>query len=203
MSDRENAADRAEAAAIRRRWITLGEIVAVAGLLLSAVALWMNWSDRQADQHERQVEKASESKARAMVLLTGTPRDGGKRLVLGDATHALQGVEIVFPSTLGIAPVSASVDPAIAAGPLAGPILTLTANGPDEREGRLPVLITANYWDADVHQSDTALYDIVWQREGMLFSGHALRLKGLVLVSRKGATKAALDARWAKIAPKP
>lgn len=193
--------DRAEAAAIRRRWITLGEFVAVAGLLLSAMALWMSWSDRQADLHERRAEKASESKAHAMVMLTGTPRDAGKRLALADAAHALQGVEIVFPGALGLAPVSASIDPAIVAGPLAGPILTMTANGPDEREGRLPVLITASYWDGDTRQSDTALYDVVWQREGKFFSGHTLRLKGLILVSRKGATKAALDARWAKVAP--
>ncbi|HEX8061853.1 MAG TPA: hypothetical protein VF535_01415 [Allosphingosinicella sp.] len=38
--DRQSQAERREAAAIRRRWITLGEILAVIGVLISALALW-------------------------------------------------------------------------------------------------------------------------------------------------------------------
>ena len=40
MSDPiETAEERREAAAIRRRWITLGEVLAVIGILISALAL--------------------------------------------------------------------------------------------------------------------------------------------------------------------
>ena len=45
----------AEAAAIRRRWITLGKIVAVAGLIISALALYLSYADRRADEAERMV----------------------------------------------------------------------------------------------------------------------------------------------------
>ena len=48
MSD--TPSERAEAAATRRRWITLAEVVAVAGVLIGALTLYTNWSDRRADE---------------------------------------------------------------------------------------------------------------------------------------------------------
>ena len=78
----ETPAEKAEAAAIRRRWITLGEIVAVAGLIISALALYLSYADRRADEAERQREKASEEKVRSVVLLTAEPADGGRKLAL-------------------------------------------------------------------------------------------------------------------------
>ena len=44
----ETPAERAEKAAIRRRWISLAEWVGIAALLVSAAGLWMSWSDRTA-----------------------------------------------------------------------------------------------------------------------------------------------------------
>ena len=36
----------AEAAAIRRRWITLGEVLAVAAVLISALTFWNSYQER-------------------------------------------------------------------------------------------------------------------------------------------------------------
>jgi len=60
----DTPAEKAEAAAIRRRWVTLGEFVAVAGLIISALALWSSYTDRRADQAEKQIEKAENARAR-------------------------------------------------------------------------------------------------------------------------------------------
>ena len=51
--ERQTPEERKEAAAIRRRWITLGEILAVVGVLISGLALWNSWSERSSAEKER------------------------------------------------------------------------------------------------------------------------------------------------------
>ena len=41
---------KAEAAAARRRWLTLAEIVAIAGVVIAGLTLWNNWQGREAEQ---------------------------------------------------------------------------------------------------------------------------------------------------------
>jgi predicted negative regulator of RcsB-dependent stress response len=50
MSERQTPEEKREAAAIRRRWITLGEILAVIAVLISGLTLWNSYSDRSADE---------------------------------------------------------------------------------------------------------------------------------------------------------
>ena len=197
----QTPAERAEAAAIRRRWITLGEVVAVAGLIISALALYLSYAERRADEAERQHDKATEAKARAAVLLTATPVDGGRRLLLKDAAHPVQSVTVHFPGALGIASQTSTLTPEIDARWIAAKLIALTAKGPDDATGRVPVLIEADYWDGDTRVHDRAIYDIVWQSHGRLIEGRALRLMGLMLHQRRGASQAAVDARWADVGP--
>ena len=202
MSDPPTPSERAEAAAIRRRWITLGEIVAVAGLIISALALYFSYADRRADEAERRREKASEEKVRSAILLTATPTDGGRKLKLGDPNHSVQSITIAFPTASGIGAQTSSVTPEIDSRWFAAKLLALTDKGPDDATGKLPVLITADYWDGDTQRHDAAIYDIVWESHGRLIEGRALRLKGLLLHQRKGATQSAIDARWTAIGPR-
>ncbi len=81
-------------------------------------------------------------------------------------------------------------------------MLKLTDGGPDNREGRLPVLITAEWWDGDKQLSDTSLYDIVWRTKGRTLLGRELTLEGVTLKRRmKGDGPAQLDAAWARAKP--
>ena len=202
QSAAQQAVDRAEAAATRRRWVTLAEVVGVAGLIIAALSLWMSWSDRRADEQEKQAEKASESKARTLVLLTATPEHGGARLALKDEAHPIQSIDVRFPTALGVSAQTSVLEPHIQADWFADAILKATDNGPDAREGRLPVLITSSYWDADKQRSDSAIYDVVWQTEGRVLRGRALRLKGVILRERTSQA-ARLEALWAREKPKP
>jgi hypothetical protein len=200
MSNEGSASDKAEAAAIRRRWITLAEIVAIAGLVISGGSLWMSWSDRRTDAQEKQIEKASENKARTLVLLTGTPERGGERLALKDAAHPVQSIDVRFPTTLGVPPQASALEPRIEANWFSSAILAATDKGPHSQQGRLPVLITSSYWDADQQRRDSAIYDIVWVSKGGWPLGRKLRLSGLMLRERTAAA-ARLDALWAREKP--
>jgi len=201
----ERAEAKAEAAATRRRWLTLAEVVAIAGVIIAGLTLWNNWQGREADQAARRAQQASEAStahASALVTLHATSRDDGARLVLTDPAHTIQSIEVRFPSTLGVSPQTSTLDPAIEADWFEDALMKAIADGPADQHGRLPVLITADYWDGGEHRSDSAIYDIVWETHGRLLRGRALRLKGIVLERRHGATQAAVDARWAKVKPK-
>ena len=54
----------------RRRWVTFGEIIAVAALIISALGLWITWQSTQNDQPTRVVEQkrqiVSKAESRAM-----------------------------------------------------------------------------------------------------------------------------------------
>ena len=201
----ERAEARAEAAATRRRWLTLAEVVAIAGVVIAGLTLWNNWQGREADQAARLSQQASEANAAhtsALVTFTAKPQDDGARLALADAAHTIQSIEVRFPRALGVAPQSSTLDPTIEANWFEDALLKAIGKGPAAQHGRLPVLITADYWDGGEHRTDTALYDIIWQTHGRFLRGRALELKGIVLERRHGATQAAVDARWAKVKPK-
>lgn len=196
----EQAVAKAEAAATRRRWITLGEIVAVAAVVISGLTFWNSWSERQDAAAERQAERAAESKEKAAssaVLLTGSVEDDGAMLTLSDPAHRIQQIEVRFPKALGVGPQTSVLEPQIQAVWIAAPMLKLTDGGADRREGRLPVAITASYWDADVQRASTAIYDLVWRTEPRTLQGRTLKLRGVILRERvKGDGQARIDGMW-------
>lgn len=199
----ETPAERAEAQAIRRRWITLGEGVAVAAVIISGLTFWLNYSDKRSAEAEKQAEKASETAAATRVTLKGSPASDGRMLRLSDSNAAIQEISVRFPAALGISAKESAVEPGIEAGWFDSSLLAMTDGGVDERTGKLPVLITASWWDGDSRHSDTALYDVVWRTKGRMLQGRTLTLRGITLRQRvKGDGKAELEAAWAKEKPR-
>ncbi|MEG3090045.1 hypothetical protein [Sphingomonas sp. PB1R3] len=190
----DDAADRAKS---RRRLLTLAEFVAVAGLLVAALTLYLNWSQRRSDAADRASAASAQRNERARLDLTATVESDGRRLALRDPNHDLQDVTIDFPTKSGIARQTPVGDPVIEAEPISGPMLALTDGQADTKEGRLPVLITTRYWDGDTARTVTGLYDVIWSTHGRLLRGRTLRLEGLRLTDRVG-TKAKLDAAWTR-----
>lgn len=188
-------------AATRRRWVTLAEVVAVAGVIIGALTLWNSWSDRRADEQSKVAEQSAAARVEARVDLIATPRDGGRALLLKDKRHDLQDVTVTFPKPLGVAAQHPVADPVIdTRDGLGEALLKLTDGGADDRAGRLPVLITVSYVDGDATRTTTGLYDIVWRTEGRLLRGRTVRLDSLRLRQRIG-TSAALMAAWAREKP--
>jgi hypothetical protein len=191
----ETPAERAEKAAIRRRWISLAEWVGIAALLVSAAGLWMSWSDRKADQAER----ASESNEKSLVAFTASRSRGGV-LALNDPDHRIQEISVAFPPALGIDTQAGLTSPQIEARWFERALLKITDKGADNREGRLPVLITATWWDGDTKKTDRAIYQVRWKTTGRLLEGRKLELEGASLAER-GGSPARLDALWTKEMP--
>ena len=52
MTD-QTPSEKAEAAAVRRRWINLGEILAVVAVLISGLTLWNSYTERSHAEAEK------------------------------------------------------------------------------------------------------------------------------------------------------
>ncbi len=197
-----------EAAAIRRRWITLGELLAVIAAIISALTLWNSWSERNADQAGKQAEARRESNRAATLLLTASA--AGDRLTLQPAAaeQSVQGQVIAFPAAVGVAPVETTGEARIEAGWFEDALKKARSKSglSDESRGdeRLPVAITTRFLaDGEPHE-DVALYDVGYSISGGgLLSGRKVTLRGVSLVSRvkRGSPQAMLDARWNRLFP--
>ena len=195
----EAAAEKAEAAAIRRRWITLGEFVAIAGLIISALALWNSWAERRDARAVRADEQTAAHEAAAAerrhIGLVAAD-DGGDVLSFKGVDCALQTSDIAFPSALHVPPQNTLLQHRIETAWFARPLLKLTDGGADHRRGRLPVLITSRCDGAGEPRIESAIYDLVWEIEPRLF-GRVVKLRGMILrEAANGGGAKRLDALW-------
>lgn len=199
----ETPQERAEARALRRRWISIGEAVAVAGVVIAGLGFWNSYQERQDAAAERAATRAAEAGAKAeeaaalrrVRLVTGTVDARGLELAAQEGC-ALQSTDIRFPAAMGVATRSTVVTHRIEAEWIAAPLLKATDGGADRQEGRLPILIAATCAAADGDHRETAIYDLLWKTEpGGVLSGRSLRLRGLVRRERGGDARR-LDALW-------
>ncbi|MBD8676923.1 hypothetical protein [Sphingomonas sp. CFBP 13720] len=198
-----------EARATRRRWITLAEGVAVAGVLIGGLSLWNNYDERRGAAADRAAASASADRAKAVLAIVATPAAGGDRLDLSDANHRIERITLTLPPALKVADKTSIGDPAILADWVRSPLLAITDGGADDLEGRLPVALTATWWDGDTERRSTAIYDLVFVTSGRLVGGRSLHLKALARrEAAKGGVGRRLDTLWAQelgrlAAPKP
>ena len=191
--------------AARRRWITLGEIVAVAGLIIAALSLYLTWSDRRSDEVERRTEQAEARSSAAErvhhVGLVATKADGDV-LTFKSATCALQSADMTFPSALGISTQSTTLDPHIDSDWFAKPLLAALPPAKAEK-GRLPVLIESRCTSETGDRLERAIYEVPFSVDSRFLRGKAIRLRGLVLREYVTAAngQARVDAAWRKLAP--
>ncbi|MEG3164123.1 hypothetical protein U1701_05905 [Sphingomonas sp. PB2P19] len=196
----ETPAERKEAAATRRRWVSLAEVLGVTGALIAALTLWINWSDRRADEADKVRTRVEEQQAQMRVDLSAEVRDGGKSLLLKDERHEIQDAVISFPKALAVAAQHPPADPVIEASAFDDALLKLTDGGADERTGRLPVLLTLRYLDGDTTRTTRGIYDLLWKTDGRMLRGRDLTLTGMKVRQVRG-TQGQLDAIWARVKP--
>lgn len=192
-----HAEKAAETARIRRRWLSLGETVAVVAVVISALTLWNNYDERRSAEAERRAEKANAQQTRPVGLIATDA--GGSGLSFKAADCALQSADISFPSALGVASENTVLEHRIDVDGFEDELLA--AIGKDARDGRLPVVIASRCEGADGPRTETAIYDLVYRVEPRMLLGRTIKLRGLVrreTVSGDGLAR--LDTLWK---PKP
>lgn len=210
MSDEteSRAKERAEAAKVRRRWITLGEILGVAAVLISGLTLWNSWTDRRETRAEKAAtEQRASAKVAKLVLVAA---DGGKQTLAlkpAAAEQSVQSQTVLFPTALGVSPAATTGEPRIEGGWFEHALVKAreAAGLPDNSRGdeRLPVVIVTQFLaDGNPHE-DVALYDLGYTISGKFLAGHSISLRGISLVSKvkRGQAQARLDARWKALLP--
>jgi hypothetical protein len=207
----ETPQERAEAARVRRRWINLGELVAVLALIISALTLWNSYRERTANEAVHARESAQSAKKAAVLVLKATPDKDGRTLALVPRSdeQAIQDQTIYFPAKLGISPAQTSSDARIERRWFDGPLIDARkAAGVEASLGdaRMPVLIETHFLANGDPHLDRAIYEVGYVTSHSLIGGTDVHLRGL---SRTGSVASVdvgqkkIDAVWAaRMVPK-
>lgn len=159
--------------AARRRLINLGEGVAVAALIISALGLWNSWRDN--DAAKPTPTAVLERKEAVPLALRGRVEDNGKALLVSpvEASHALDSLTL---TVAGKPPIALGSDGRLAASDIEAAVPPPTK---DQRSGTIPVNIAARYVEAGKDRRGGGNYRLSYRWEsGGLFGGRSLRLTG-------------------------
>ena len=155
----------------RLRWITLGEAIAIAALIISAVGVWISWKGEDAKP-----TTVVEKKTTVPLVLRGKVADDGKELEItpADSEHALQTLMI---KTGAGAPIEVGSDGSLSASEFQS---ALGDKAPDAKgTNRMSVQITTRYVEGGADKSATGSYVVAFRwDDGGLFGGRSLRFVG-------------------------
>jgi hypothetical protein len=135
----------------RRRWVSFGELIALAALIVSGVGVWIAWKSTNEDKPTRVVEQRPSV---ALALRGSADRDGGALTILpADPAHALESLTVTIKDR---------------------------DKDPKDVTQRVPVRIDARYVEAGTERRGGGAYTLRYKWEGGgLFGGRSLRLVGL------------------------
>ena len=204
MADGETSTEIAEKAAIRRRWITLGEVLGVAAVAISGLTFWNGYRERADSAADRRVaERRADAKA-ATLQLKGVPMVDGTRMAVVpiDPAQNVQDMKILFPAALSVNPVETTGDARLETAWFdTGLKRARKAAGRDDAskgDERFPVVMVTRFLSDGAAYDDVAIYDVGYAIDGAFLKGKVVRLRGLSLVSRTTAkeAEAKLEAAW-------
>jgi hypothetical protein len=158
----------------RRRWVNLGEVIAIAALIVSALGVWIAWKSSSEDRPTRVVEQRQP----IPLTLRAKREDDGRRLQISpvESSHALESLRITVP---GAAPIEVGSDGELSASDIE-PALKGRDEEPKDRTLSVRVRIDTRYVEMgkDRRQSGTYTLRYMWKGGG-LFGGRSLHLAGL------------------------
>jgi hypothetical protein len=161
---------------LRLRWVTLGEAVAIAALILSGLGLWKDWKSDQQKAPSGPTKVIEERKPIALKL-HGRIEDDGKRLVISpiEDSHALDSLSVAIEGSSS--PISIGSDGVLKAADVESAI----GKPKDDAKGtqRVRATIDTRYVEAGQDRLSSGDYVISYRWEGGgLFGGRSLRLTG-------------------------
>jgi hypothetical protein len=156
----------------RRRWINLGELVAIAALIVSAIGVWIAWKSSSEDKPTRVVEQRQP----IPLTLRGKPQDDERRLEISpvEASHALESLTVTIK---GASPIEVGSDGELDASAVE---TALSDRKEDKGAYSVPVRIDARYVEMGKDRRVSGNYVLRYRWEGGgIFGGRSLRLTGL------------------------
>jgi hypothetical protein len=159
----------------RRRWITLGELIALAALIVSGFGVWISWKSSGKDERPTQVVEQRQS---IPLTLRAKGEDDGTRLEIApvESSHALESLKISLP---GAQPIEVGSDGELNASDVES-ALKGHENEPKDRTLSVRARIEARYVEAGNMRTSSASYTLRYQwKGGGLFGGRSLHLVGL------------------------
>jgi hypothetical protein len=164
MTDRET----------RRRWISLGETIAIAALMVSAVGVWIAWQSSNNDRPTKVVEQRSA----VPLALRGTTDGEGRTLTItpADPGHALQSLRLTIK---GASPIEVGSDGRLGASDVEAALKGREKEAKDVAHS-VALRIDARYVESGSDRRGGGAYVLRYKWEGGgLFGGRSLRLVGL------------------------
>lgn len=158
----------------RRRWINLGELIALAALIVSGIGVWVSWKSSETDKPTRIVEQ----RPSIPLILRSKREDDGTRLAISpvEDSHALESLKLTIA---GAAPIEVGGDGRLAASDVQGALKGREKEAKDVTHS-VPVRIDARYVEAGMERRGGGTYVLRYKWEGGgLFGGRSLRLVSL------------------------
>ncbi len=157
----------------RRRLINLGETIALAALIVSAIGVWIAWKTSDNEQPTKVIEQRQ---AIPLTLRGKTDRDGRELEISPvEASHALESLTLTIK---GASPIAIGSDGQLGAGDVE---TALKDRDKDAKGNRaIPVRIDARYVELGKDRRASGNYVLRYRWEGGgLLGGRSLRLTGL------------------------
>ena len=162
-----------EARRARLRWISLGEAIAIAALVISGLGLWHEWNK----DDEPSTTTVVEQRQAIPLTVRASARDDGKSMVIApvEDSHALESLTLTIA---GKSPIQVGSDGEL----IADQLESALAGGDRESKGAhsVTVRIAARYVEMGKDKAATANYRLSYRWEGGgLFGGRSVRLINL------------------------
>jgi hypothetical protein len=158
----------------RRRWVNLGEIIAIAALIVSALGVWIAWRSSSEDKPTLIVEQRQQ----IPLTLRAKREDDGSTLQISpvESSHALESLKITLP---GASPIEVGSDGELDASDVES-ALKGRDEEPKDRTVSVPVRIDARYVEMGKERRTSGTYILryMWKGGG-LFGGRSLHLVSL------------------------
>ena len=155
----------------RRRWVTFGELIGLAALIISGLGLWLTWRNSQEDKPTRIVEQ----KQAIPLVLRGSAGRDGRELVISpvEDSHALESLTVTVAGKRFEVGSDGRLD--------ASDVESAIGDDKDRKGNKtVPVTIAARYVEAGTARRSSGTYRLRYRWEGGgLFGGRSVRLAGL------------------------
>jgi hypothetical protein len=158
----------------RRRLINLGELIALAALIVSALGVWIAWKSSNQDKPTRVVEQRTP----LPLTLRAKREDDGERLAIApvEDSQALESLTVTLP---GASPIQVGSDGELAASDVEA-ALKNRENEPKDRTLSVRARMDAHYVELGKDRTASGTYTLryMWKGGG-LFGGRSLHLVAL------------------------